>query len=129
MSTTWTAKSIRDRVAAGETTATEVCQTYLDRIADRNPTLNAFTSVGAEQALARAADIDRRRGDLAHLPLLGVPIAIKDNISTRTLRTTAGSRLLEHYTAPYDATVIARLDAAGAIVLGLKPAPVSQPTP
>lgn len=118
MSTTWTARTIRDRVAAGETTATEVCQTYLDRIAAHGERLNAFISVGAEQALARAADIDRRRAELSHLPLLGVPIAIKDTISTRVLRTTAGSRLLAQYTAPYDATVIARLDAAGAIVLG-----------
>jgi aspartyl-tRNA(Asn)/glutamyl-tRNA(Gln) amidotransferase subunit A len=117
-----TARSIRDRVASGETSATAVCQAFLERIKALNPRIYAFSQVAEDEALARAASIDAASGTdratFAKLPLLGVPIAIKEVIATRELRTTASSRLLEHYRSPIDATVIARLRAAGAIILG-----------
>jgi aspartyl-tRNA(Asn)/glutamyl-tRNA(Gln) amidotransferase subunit A len=113
-----TAAEIRRAVAAREVSAVEVCRTSLARAERLNPRLNAFITLDAEAALSRAAELDRRHAEVASLPLLGVPIAVKDNICTRGVRTTAGSRILEHYIPPYDATAIARLHAAGAVVIG-----------
>ncbi len=114
-----TARAIRDAVAAGEVTAVEVCQAHLDRVVATNPSLNAFNTVCAERALAAAAAVDARRaaGDVLG-PLAGVPVAIKDNLCTNGLRTTASSKILDTFVPPYDATVTARLEAAGAIVVG-----------
>lgn len=109
------AHEIRDAISKGDASAVEVCRWYLDRIQQLNATLGAFRAVAAERALEQAATIDRTR---PQLPLAGVPIAIKDNMCTRGLPTTASSRILEGYVAPYDATVIARLQRAGAIVIG-----------
>jgi aspartyl-tRNA(Asn)/glutamyl-tRNA(Gln) amidotransferase subunit A len=110
-----TAREIRDAVAAGDISAVEVCRASLDRINSMDGSLSAFLSVAAEHALdrARKVDQDKHRG-----PLAGVPIAIKDNISTRGLPTTAASRMLKNYVPPYDATVITRLEAAGAVIVG-----------
>jgi aspartyl-tRNA(Asn)/glutamyl-tRNA(Gln) amidotransferase subunit A len=94
-----TARAIRDAVAAGETSAVEVCRQTLDAIRALDPPLNAFRSVAAERALARAAELDSR-SDRSPLPLLGVPIALKDNICTRGIPTTASSRILEGYVPP-----------------------------
>jgi aspartyl-tRNA(Asn)/glutamyl-tRNA(Gln) amidotransferase subunit A len=110
-----TARDIRHAVSAGHLSAVEVCQTSFDRIKDHDGALGAFLSVAAERALARAKQIDqeKHRG-----PLAGVPVAIKDNIVTRGIPTTAASRMLKHFVSPYDATVIARLEAAGAVIIG-----------
>ena len=95
-----------------------MCAETLARIDALNPRLNAFNTVIADRALARAEAIDREPERWRDAPLAGVPIAIKDNLCTRGVRTTASSRMLEHYLPPYDATVVARLAAAGAVVVG-----------
>ncbi len=110
-------RSIRDAVQRGERSAVDICNQTLSRIEALNGTLNAFNTVTREQALSRAAavDADPRR---ATLPLAGVPVAFKDNLCTRGVRTTASSRILEHFVPPYDATAVARLEAAGAVMVG-----------
>ena len=110
-----TAIEIRDAIGRGETTAEATCRAALDRIAALDPDLHAFVSVAADTALDRARALDRRGpGGALH----GVPVALKDNIVTRSLPTTAGSKILAGYVAPYDATVVERLEAAGAVVIG-----------
>ena len=113
------ARAIRDEVAAGRVSAVEVCRSFLDRIERLHASLNAFTLVDSERALARAADVDRRRaaGEPAGA-LAGVPVALKDNLCVRGMRTTASSRILEGFIPPYDATVVQRLEAAGAVIVG-----------
>ncbi|MFL6281527.1 MAG: Asp-tRNA(Asn)/Glu-tRNA(Gln) amidotransferase subunit GatA [Vicinamibacterales bacterium] len=110
-------RAIRDGVVNGDVSAVEVCQAALDRIDALDASLNAFRAIARERALARAAELDRRP-DRATLPLLGVPIALKDNLFTRGIPTTASSRILENYVPPYDATVVTRLEAAGAVIVG-----------
>ena len=112
-----TIADIRAEMAEG-LTAVEICAQYLERIAAHDGPLHAFTHVAKEQALQRAESIDRRGQQNPHLPLAGVPVAVKDNICTRGLPTTASSRILEGFVAPYDATVIERLTLAGAVVIG-----------
>jgi aspartyl-tRNA(Asn)/glutamyl-tRNA(Gln) amidotransferase subunit A len=112
-----TAHEIRDAVVSGGVSAVEVCRATLDRIDARNGPLNAFITVSPERAMAAAEAVDRRV-DRRALPLAGVPIALKDNLCTRGVPTTAASRLLEHYRPPYDAAVVERLEAAGAVIVG-----------
>jgi aspartyl-tRNA(Asn)/glutamyl-tRNA(Gln) amidotransferase subunit A len=107
---------IRAAVAARELSAVEVCRASLDRITRLDGDLHAFLHVDENAALARAAAVDRYPAENA--PLLGVPVALKDNICTAAMRTTAGSRLLEDYVPPYSAAVVERLEQAGAVIVG-----------
>ena len=103
---------------AGGGSAVDVCTIFLERIQERDAALGAFTHVASDTALEEAATVDARGADAPSQPLAGVPIAIKDNICTRGLPTTAASRILTDYRPPYDATVVERLRAAGAVILG-----------
>jgi aspartyl-tRNA(Asn)/glutamyl-tRNA(Gln) amidotransferase subunit A len=98
--------------------AADICREALERVTALNPSLNAFNTIVADRALARAEAIDRDPDRWRSAPLAGVPVAIKDNLCTKDVRTTASSRMLEHYIPPYDATTVARLETAGAIVVG-----------
>ncbi|MER7207271.1 Asp-tRNA(Asn)/Glu-tRNA(Gln) amidotransferase subunit GatA [Streptosporangium sp. NPDC000239] len=106
-------------VAGGEVSAVEVAQAHLDRIAEVEPKVNAFLHVDAETTLAQARAVDARRAAGERLgPLAGVPIAHKDVFTTTDMPTTAGSKILEGYRPPYDATVTRRLREAGLVILG-----------
>jgi aspartyl-tRNA(Asn)/glutamyl-tRNA(Gln) amidotransferase subunit A len=114
-----TVRDIRDAVATGKTSAVEMCRAALERVEQTNTTLNAFNHVAAERALARAGQIDRDRASGRPLgPLAGVPVAVKDNLCVRGMRTTASSKILDSFVPPYDATVVERLESAGAVIIG-----------
>ncbi len=99
--------------------ATEACQAALETIAQRNPDLNALLSVLSDRALKQAADVDVRLAAGEPLrPLEGAPIVVKDNQCLAGTRTTCASNILANYTATYTATAVARLEAAGAVIVG-----------
>ena len=119
MTATWTIPSIREALQQKKLSARELTKDYLARIALRNKELNAYLALSPDLAFAQADRIDALVAQGAPLPpLAGVPIAIKDVISTRGVTTTCGSRILENYVPPFDATAVNRLDAAGAVILG-----------
>ncbi|MGA1668811.1 MAG: Asp-tRNA(Asn)/Glu-tRNA(Gln) amidotransferase subunit GatA [Candidatus Nanopelagicales bacterium] len=106
-------------MAEGEVSAREVTQAHLDRIAEVDDRVHAFLYVDTADALAAADDIDARRARGDQLgPLAGVPLALKDILAMRGVPTTCGSRILEGWRPPYDATVVERLRAADIVILG-----------
>lgn len=107
---------LSDALASGQTSAVELARHFLDRIA-ASP-LNAFIDVQPELTLSQARAADQRLAQGERGPLLGIPVAHKDIFVTRGWRSTAGSRMLANYVSPYDATVVERLTAAGAVCLG-----------
>jgi aspartyl-tRNA(Asn)/glutamyl-tRNA(Gln) amidotransferase subunit A len=117
--TPWTVAGVREALRAKKISARELTTEFYARIEKRNPELNAFLILSPERAYAQADCVDAAvtRGEPLP-PLAGVPIAVKDVISTRGVRTTCGSRILETYVPPYDATAVERLERAGAVVLG-----------
>ncbi|WP_055479460.1 Asp-tRNA(Asn)/Glu-tRNA(Gln) amidotransferase subunit GatA [Sphaerimonospora mesophila] len=114
-----TAAELGRLVAAREASAVEVAQAHLDRIAEVDGEINAFLHVEAESVLAQARAVDERlaRGERPG-PLAGVPVAHKDVFATADMPTTAGSKILEGWRPPYDATVTRRLREAGLVILG-----------
>ncbi|MBD2758389.1 Asp-tRNA(Asn)/Glu-tRNA(Gln) amidotransferase subunit GatA [Yimella sp. cx-573] len=114
-----TASDMADALARKDVSAVELTQAHLDRIATVDGDVHAFLHVDGEGALAAAADVDQRRaaGEQLHA-LAGVPIAVKDVVATQGLPTTAGSKILEGWVPPYDATLVSRLKAAGMPILG-----------
>lgn len=110
--------NIQARLNAGETTAVEVAQSYLDRIAAHNDELNAFVHIDPEHVLAQAQASDHYRQQHEARPLEGLPIAVKDIFCTQDGPTRCCSNILEGFEAPYDAHVITRLKEAGAVLVG-----------
>jgi aspartyl-tRNA(Asn)/glutamyl-tRNA(Gln) amidotransferase subunit A len=117
--TTLTAAEIAAAIAEGETSAVEVTQAHLDRIAAVDDRVHAFLHVDTDGALRAAKAVDARRAAGGQLgPLAGVPLAMKDVVVTEGLPTTAGSKILEGWVPPYDATISRRIKDAGVVMLG-----------
>ena len=114
-----TLAALRAEIASGSTKATDLAASYYDRIAQVNPRLNVYLSLTKERALAAAARVDEAaaKGDPLP-PLAGIPVGIKDVLVMRGAPATAGSKILEGYRPPYDATAVSKLEAAGAVLLG-----------
>ena len=113
------ARGLAAAVRSGERSARSVVEEHLETIRSGEPEIHAFNLVLADEALAAADEVDRRvaAGEDPG-PLAGVPVALKDNMCTRGVPTTCSSRILEGWLPPYDATVVERLAAAGAVVVG-----------
>jgi aspartyl-tRNA(Asn)/glutamyl-tRNA(Gln) amidotransferase subunit A len=119
MTAPWTISSVREALSAKKVSARELAADLYKKIDARNSELNAFLTLCPERAYAQADKTDSLVAAGKPLPpLAGVPIAIKDVISTRGVTTTCGSKILQNYKPPYDATAVARLEAAGAVILG-----------
>ncbi|MFB3893515.1 MAG: Asp-tRNA(Asn)/Glu-tRNA(Gln) amidotransferase subunit GatA [Phycisphaerae bacterium] len=113
------AVELRDAIAAGKVSAIEAARAHLAVIERLEPKIAAFNEVLAEHALAKAGEIDKRRAAGEDIgPLGGVPVAVKDNLCTTYGRTTCSSKILANFQAPYTATAVERLQAAGAVVIG-----------
>ena len=115
-----TAADLGAGIASGEFSAEEVTRAHLDRIEQVDEQVHAFLHVGVDQALdaARAVDAARAAGDQPASPLAGVPLALKDIVVAQGMPATAGSKILEGWLPPYDATVTRRLREAGIVILG-----------
>ena len=117
--TPWTIAGVREALQTKKISARELAREFYAQIDRRNPTLNAFLTLCPERAYAQADRVDASIAQGRALePLAGVPVAIKDVLSTRGVRTTCGSKILENYIPAYDATAIERLEGAGAVILG-----------
>ena len=109
---------LAEQLAAKKISSVELARYFLARIERFNPALNAVITLTADQALASAAAADARLAAGDNGPLLGIPLIHKDIFCTDGVRTSCGSRMLDNFVAPYDATVVARLKTAGAVMLG-----------
>ncbi|MFE4516077.1 Asp-tRNA(Asn)/Glu-tRNA(Gln) amidotransferase subunit GatA [Kitasatospora sp. NPDC056783] len=115
----WTAAETASAIAKGEVSAVEVAQAHLDRIDAVDKKVNAFLHVDTEGALAAAKAVDDKRAKGEELgPLAGVPLALKDVFTTKGIPTTCGSKMLEGWIPPYDATLTSRLKNADVVILG-----------
>jgi len=116
---TLTIDAARDAVQERRTTATALAEAFYSKIEKDDPQIGAYLTLSKERALEQAARMDSLAAKGEKLPPLGgVPVGIKDVMVTRGVRTTAGSKILANYVPPYDCTAVARMEAAGAVVLG-----------
>jgi aspartyl-tRNA(Asn)/glutamyl-tRNA(Gln) amidotransferase subunit A len=113
-----TAREIREAFVSGTTRAIDICDAALARLESLDGAVRAFLAINADGARTRAHELDRMPNRSLAGPLAAVPVAIKDNLCTAGLATTAGSRILEGFVPPYDATAVERLTMAGALIIG-----------
>ena len=114
-----TACELAEKIRNGVITSKEATESVLEQIKRMEPMINAYITVTADRAIERARKIDAKRAKGEEIgPLGGVPMAIKDSIITKGIRTTAGSRILENYIPPYNSQVIEKLTRAGAVFTG-----------
>jgi len=114
-----TIDAARSAIQERKTSASALAESFYSKIENDDPKIGAFLTLSKERALAKAAEMDALAAKGEKLPPLGgVPVGIKDVMITKGIRTTAGSKILGNYVPPYDCTAVARLEAAGAVVLG-----------
>src|SRR3989442_11181772 len=119
MTASWTIDGVKEALGAKKISARELAADFYKRIESRNPELNAYLTLSPERARRQTDKVDSLVAQGKPLPpLAGVPVAVKDVISTRGIKTTCGSKILENYFPPYDATAVERLEAPGAVILG-----------
>jgi len=119
MAANWTIDGVKAALAAKKVSARELTAEFYRNIAEQNAGLNAYLALSPERARRQAENMDALVAAGGELPALaGVPVAVKDVISTRGTTTTCGSKILENYVPAYDATAVERLEAAGAVILG-----------
>jgi len=115
----WTIPAVRSAIVSGEITATALTEFYYAQIAERDREINSFLALSRDRAMAQAHKIDDLAARNEPLPALaGIPVGIKDVLALKGAPATAGSLILKGYLPPYDATAVARLEAAGAVLLG-----------
>ena len=114
-----TVHELQDKLAAKEITVSEIAKAYADRIKEKESDIDAFITVQADDAVEKAKEIEAKieNGELKS-SLAGIPIGIKDNMCTKGVLTTCGSKMLENFVAPYDATIVEKINAEGMISLG-----------
>lgn len=113
-----TIKEASEKINKGEISSVELTKACLERIKDVNSKINVCLTVTEKEALISAEDADKRRKDGETGDILGIPCLIKDNILIKNIITTAASKMLKNYIAPFDATVVSKLKQAGAVILG-----------
>ena len=115
-----TALELGRKIKAGEISCRQAAEAYLDAIEQKDDAINAYITVTRDEALARADEVQKKidAGEYADSPLAGVPVAIKDNMCTKGVLTSAASGILENFKPPYDAAVIEKLNEAGAVIIG-----------